>query len=256
MFKKEPQAIGEWSIEHTVSCGQRQKNILQSAFEMLKGDGYLVYSTCTFAPCENEEVVLWVLENYPEIELVPIAADCVDCGRGEWADSDIDLSGTKRIFPHNVEGEGHFTALFHKKTGDSESYKKSYKCDGEKVFREFEKTALNTHLGGSFILFGERLYLIPESLDIDKIKTPLPGLYLGDLKKGRFEPSHALCLALEKDDFKRICEIESCEGFFRGETIPCNEKGWTAVTYCGYPIGWGKGSEGVLKNHFPKYLRF
>ena len=63
-------------------------------------------------------------------------------------------------------------------------------------------------------------------------------------------------ILMEKDDFKRICEIESCEGFFRGETIPCNEKGWTAVTYCGYPIGWGKGSEGVLKNHFPKYLRF
>ena len=69
MFKKEPQAITEWSIEHTISCGQRQKNILASAFKMLKGDGYLVYSTCTFAPCENEEVVCWVLENYPEVEI-------------------------------------------------------------------------------------------------------------------------------------------------------------------------------------------
>ena len=72
MFKKEPQAITEWSEEHTISCGKRQKNILESAFRMLCGGGYLVYSTCTFAPCENEEIVLWVLENYPDIELVPI----------------------------------------------------------------------------------------------------------------------------------------------------------------------------------------
>ena len=256
MFKKEPQAVDEWSEEHTKSCGQRQKNILESAFKMLKGDGYLVYSTCTFAPCENEEVVLWILENYPEMELVPIVAEGVSDACGMWAKSDIDISAAKRIFPHKVDGEGHFTALFHKKSGGDACYKKTYKCDGEKAFREFEKSTLNTHLNGSFTVFGERLYLVPENLDIDKIKTVLPGLYLGMLKKGRFEPSHALCLALTKDDFKSVQEVENCDGFFRGETILSEKKGWTAVTYCGYPLGWGKGSDGVLKNHFPKYLRF
>ncbi|MBR5809559.1 MAG: RsmF rRNA methyltransferase first C-terminal domain-containing protein [Clostridia bacterium] len=256
MFKKEPQAITEWSEEHTISCGQRQKNILQSAFKMLKGGGYLVYSTCTFAPCENEEVVLWVLANYPEIELVPISTDGVSNGNAKWADSDLDFSGTKRIFPHKSKGEGHFTALFHKKTGDFEPHTMAYKCDGEKTFREFEKSTLNKYLEGNFIAFGDKLYLMPYNLDIDKIKTVTPGLFLGILKKGRFEPSHALCLALSKDDFKSTIDVTDCQKFFGGETITTDKKGWTAVLYNNYPVGWGKASDGILKNHFPKYLRF
>lgn len=256
MFIKEPQAITEWSEEHTKSCGQRQKNILTSAFKMLKGDGYLVYSTCTFAPCENEEVVLWVLENHPEIELVPILADGVSDANAQWAESTLDFSGAKRIFPHKSKGEGHFTALFHKKSGSVASHTASYKCDGEKTFCEFEKNALNSKLEGFFTAFGDKLYLMPYNLDIDKIKTVLPGLFLGTCKKGRFEPSHALCLALESSDFKSTIEITDCSAFFKGETIPCDKHGWTAVLYNNYPIGWGKGSDGVLKNHFPKYLRF
>jgi len=256
MFKKEPQAISEWSEEHTKSCGQRQKNILESAFRMLKGGGYLVYSTCTFAPCENEEIVLWVLENYPDVELIPISAKGVSNGDSKWADSKLDFSGTKRIFPHISKGEGHFTALFHKKGESSAIHTKEYKCAEEKIFREFEKTVLNTHLEGYFTAFGDKLYLMPYNLDIDKIKTVLPGLFLGVCKKGRFEPSHALCLALCKDDFKSTVQIDDCKGYFAGETIASDKKGWTAVLYNDYPIGWGKGSDGVLKNHFPKHLRF
>jgi len=256
MFKKEPQAITEWSEGHIISCGQRQKNILTSAFKMLKHDGYLVYSTCTFAPCENEEVVLWVLENYPDVELVPINADGVSNGNALWAKSQLDFSGTKRIFPHKSKGEGHFTALFHKRVGNASTHLGTYKNEGEKEYREFEKTALNTHLQGFFVAFGDKIYLMPYNLDIDKIKTVIPGLFLGTLKKGRFEPSHALCLALNKDDFKSTLELTDCRKYFSGETIPCDKKGWTAVLYNNYPVGWGKASDGILKNHFPKYLRF
>lgn len=256
MFKKEPQAVTEWSEEHTISCGQRQKNILSSAFKMLKGDGYLVYSTCTFAPCENEEVVLWVLENFPEVELVPISAKGVSDGNALWAKSQLDFSGTKRIFPHKSKGEGHFTALFHKRGENASTHLGTYKCEGEKAFREFEKTALNTHLQGFFTAFGDKIFLMPYNLDIDKIKTVIPGLFLGTLKKDRFEPSHALCLALSAEDFKSTFSVSDCRSYFSGETIPTDQKGWTAVLYKNYPVGWGKASDGILKNHFPKYLRF
>ena len=104
--------------------------------------------------------------------------------------------------------------------------------------------------------FGDKLYLMPEGVDIDKIKVQLPGLFLGVCKKGRFEPSHALCLALSKEDFKRTLAVDSTEKYYKGETLPCDENGWTAVLYEGFPIGWGKASCGILKNHFPKYLRF
>lgn len=256
MFKKEPQAIREWSLEHTYSCAQRQKNILRSAFSMLKGGGYLVYSTCTFAPCENEEIAAWVLEEFPEVELVSIVAPGVSDGRNGWAESRFDLTGTKRIFPHKSKGEGHFAALFKKNGDEKNDYRKNYKTEKECLFRSFEKEFLNTHLEGAFTEFGDKLYLMPYNLDIDKIKTELPGLFLGVCKKGRFEPSHALCLALEKEDFKNILETDQPEKFFRGETLCGKEKGWTGVMYNGFPIGWGKCSDGIVKNHFPKYLRF
>lgn len=256
MFKKEPQAIREWSLEHTYSCAQRQKNILRSAFSMLKGGGFLVYSTCTFAPCENEEIAAWVTEEFPDVELVPIAADGVSDGCNDWAKSEFDLTKTKRIFPHKSKGEGHFAALFRKNGDEKMDYRKACKAEKEYLFREFEKEFLNTHLEGTFTEFGDKLYLMPYSLDIDKIKTELPGLFLGICKKGRFEPSHALCLALEKGDFKNVIETDQPEKFFRGETLSGEEKGWTGVMYNGFPIGWGKCSDGILKNHFPKHLRF
>lgn len=256
MFKKEPQAALEWSKEHTYSCAERQKNILRSAFSMLKGGGYLVYSTCTFAPCENEEVASWVLSEFPDVELVPIFAEGTEDGRSEWSKNLVDLSGTKRIFPHKSRGEGHFVALFKKNGDEKQEYKKIYKCDKEQLFRDFEKKYISKRLEGTFIDFGDKLFLMPYNLDIDKIKTELPGLFLGVCKKGRFEPSHALCVALDREDFTYVIETKEPEKFFRGETIPGDVKGWTAVLYKGYPIGWGKGSDGVIKNHFPKYLRF
>lgn len=261
MFRKEPQAVTEWSIEHTVSCGERQKNILDSAMKMLRGGGMLVYSTCTFAPEENEQVCAYLLKNY-NVELVtPPHLDMLFEGKTEWSDSDFDMSKTRRIFPHKNKGEGHFIALF-KNLGEKNTrpiIKSAKKCDGEKLYREFEDKFLNVKLRGDFCLFGENLYLKPENIDIDKIKVIRAGLHLGICRKGRFEPSHALCLALRQCDFKNSvcygCGSETLKKYLRGETVDCDKNGWCAVTADGYPIGWGKASGGVLKNHFPKYLR-
>lgn len=261
MFRKEPQAVDEWSAEHTVSCGERQKHILDSAMKMLKGGGYLVYSTCTFAPEENEQIAAYMLENY-NVELVtPKNLDMLSEGKTEWSKSDFDMSKTRRIFPHNQKGEGHFVALFHNLDSETTETKKSSqkKHDSEKLYREFEDKFLNTKLSGEFLLFGENLYLKPESIDIDKIKVIRAGLHLGICRKGRFEPSHALCLAIKKSDFKNTIDFSSdselLKKYLMGETIPCDKNGWCAVTVNGYPVGWGKASDGILKNHFPKYLR-
>ena len=111
--------------------------------------------------------------------------------------------------------------------------------DAEKVYRQFEKEFLNTELDCEFCLFGEQLYLKPKCIDVDKIKVVRNGLNLGIYRKNRFEPSYALCLALKKENFKNTVDFECL----------------CAVTVNGYPIGWGKASNGILKNHFPKYLR-
>lgn len=262
MFRKEPQAVEEWSIEHTVSCGVRQKHILDCAMKMLKGGGYLVYSTCTFAPEENEQVCAYMLENYNVEIIKPQNSDMLTKGEQKWSASDYDMSDTRRIFPHKNKGEGHFVALFHNLDNTDDYTPKKIqqkKCDEEKLYRQFEREFLNIKLEGEFCLFGENLYLKPKNIDIDKIKTVRAGLHLGICRKNRFEPSHALCLALTRDDFKNSIDFE-CDSpvlkkFLMGETIECDKKGWCCVTVNGFPIGWGKASNGILKNHFPKYLR-
>lgn len=262
MFRKEPQAVTEWSIEHTISCGERQKHILDCAFKMLRSGGYLVYSTCTFAPEENEKICAYILENHNAELIAPENLDMLSHGRTEWSDSEFDMDNTRRIFPHKNKGEGHFIALFHsldEKTPREIKVKKTVKSNSEKLYREFEKEFLNVTLNGEFCLFGEQLYLKPKNIDIDKIKTVRAGIPLGVCRKGRFEPSWALCLALTSDEIKNTLDFSAdskkLKSYMLGQTLECDKKGWCAVTVDGYPLGWGKASGGVLKNHFPKYLR-
>lgn len=264
MFRKEPQAVDEWSIQHTISCGIRQRHILDCAMKMLRGGGYLVYSTCTFAPEENEKVCAYLLDNY-NVEMVSATQlDMLCKGRGEWSDSEHDMSPARRIFPHQHKGEGHFVALFRSLEKEAEYAGNKQSSvnntdEAQALYRDFEKEFLNIRLDGEFCMFGENLYLIPNGIDIDKIKVLRAGLHLGICRKNRFEPSHALCLALDSGAFKNIMDFSAdsadLKKYLMGDTLDCDKKGWCAVTVNGFSIGWGKASNGVLKNHFPKHLR-
>lgn len=274
MFRKEDFFESDWSIEHTVSCSERQKNILSSAMKMLKPGGFIVYSTCTFSPEENEMIVDYLLDNYP-LRLEPCDnLTMVSSGISSLSKKGYDMSHARRIFPHKNKGEGHFIALF-RHTGtpcENKPIKKERKKENKNtskindnlsnminVYREFENKFLNIHLDGEFISFGDNLYLKPANIDIDKIKVLRAGLHLGICKKGRFEPSHSLVLSLSCEDFKNIINFTANDNelydYLRGNVIPCSNIGWTAVTidYC--PIGWGKANNGILKNHYPKGMR-
>ena len=262
MFRKEPQAVSEWSLAHTEACANRQKLILRDAVRMLRKDGYLVYSTCTFAPCENEGVCDWLLTEFPELSLAPISLPGLSDGVGEWVHARHDLSAAKRIFPHLAKGEGHFLALFHKKGEAAPRPMEAQKTDctdAVKLYRAFEKETFSKKREGTFSLFGENLYLVPQGISLDRLRVVRAGLHLGVCRKNRFEPSHALSLATPADWFLRTvslpCESVELQKFLRGETISCDQKGWTAVLADGFPVGWGKASDGILKNHIPKGLR-
>lgn len=238
MFRKEPEAVLAWSIEHTLSCAQRQLLILNSAAKMLRPGGSMVYSTCTFAPAENEEVIKQFTCEHPEFTV-----ECME-----------------HIYPHTSNGEGHFAARLSKSGNSARTERKKLlkEADGS-LFRKFEEENLNTHLEGRFVLFGENLYLLPDLFgDIKNIKLVLPGLHLGEIKKNRFEPAHHLALALEKDDFKithTACE-KDVELYYQGNVVNAVvPNGWGAMLYDKYPIGWFKSVNGVLKNHYPKKFR-
>jgi NOL1/NOP2/sun family putative RNA methylase len=266
MFRKEPQAIDEWSEAHTLSCAARSRGIVDCAVKMLKQGGRLIYSTCTFAPCENEGIVSYILSSYPDMTLInPTMLSMLDCGKGEYIGSDADFSYSKRVFPHKSRGEGHFVAVFEKNGSCSRTefkvkQKKADISDALALYRSFERDALNITLDGNFTVFGENLYRLPDGIDcVDGLKVVRAGLHLGVCKKGRFEPSQSLALALDKSAFVSVCDLPAdssdMKAYLRGEATAYDGSGWTCVCADGYPLGWGKASQGILKNHFPKHLR-
>ena len=278
MFHKEEAALTEWSPENVEMCAKRQKEILACAVNMLRPGGVLVYSTCTFAPAEDEEMVDWLLKTYPELELLPIDTQALGISEGS-------LPGTGRIWPHMQRGEGHFVARVrkrgeltrHQTTGllsamnterpsrDAGKGKKGNKgrtgaegVNAWNCYEEFARQTLCCELTGRRLEFGEQLYLVPDEMpDLKGLKVVRPGLHLGTNKKNRFEPSHALALALNVSEAVQVWETEEPEKYLRGETLSCDPalKGWTLITCQGQPMGWGKADRGIMKNHYPKGLR-
>ena len=249
MFRKEEAAVTDWSPETVQMCARRQGEILHSAAEMLKPGGRLVYSTCTFAPEEDEEAVEKFLAAHPEFTPEPVAAPWFEPAG----------SGGFRIWPHKVLGEGHFAAVL-RKSGEAEEWEGDY-AQGQKLPKEW--TAFAKELGirlppGKAVLFGQNLFWAPEDLpDLHRWKVLRPGLELGTVKKDRFEPAHALALWLRSCANEESFPPEGPEmkAYLHGEVVPSRKKGWCLVKAGDYSIGWGKGDGNVLKNHYPKGLR-
>ena len=242
MFRKDEVAISDWSYAKVLECQSIQREIIRDGYEMLNNGGILVYSTCTFAKEENEVVINEFIEEYPNAKLIEM----------------------ERLWPHKVKGEGHFVAKIQKLEDEDCKVKetKTKRLDKElKDYRDFEKKFLNIKMGDKFDIRGENLYLLPyESPETKKLKVLRYGLHLGMLKKNRFEPSHALSHYLTIEDAKYVEDLKLDDtkilDYLRGNVINTGQsRGWVLVAVEGVPIGWGKESNGVIKNHYPKGLR-
>lgn len=277
MFRKNEEACEQWSTQNVELCADRQDEILDCAASMLAGGGRLVYSTCTFAPAEDEGSIGRFLKRHPEfyVEEVPLA-EGMSHGLGE-------LSATIRLWPHKLRGEGHYVAVLRKEgtlaDGGSGLLKNGYETGitaGDSkgaaagipeylafAGETFTRDALEKYAGREcrYLKFGEQLYRIPEGMpSVKDLKVLRPGLHLGTAKKGRFEPSHALALTLYAADVLHTMDLPSdgreIRGYLNGETFPAQgEKGWYLITVDGYSTGWGKLAGGIMKNHYPKGLR-
>ena len=317
MFRKNELACEEWSPENVDMCAKRQDGILDCAARMLRPGGRLVYSTCTFAPAENEGSVSRFLGRWPEFMTVPIAKEVFGTehcnGSREYLEKSMhsgepcpelvglqsegltthDMTGdmsclehTLRLWPHLIRGEGHYIARLCRRGDAADGQKQRdaaekqavsgnmrWQITGEKKLCKLMEEFLADELGiggtwmarhpGRVVRFGEQIYLLPEEMiSLTGIKVLRPGLQLAVEKKNRLEPAHALARSLLTTDFpvgsghmRGLTEREAVS-YLRGESIACGEeKGWMALSYEGYMLGFGKASGGQVKNHYPKGLR-
>ncbi len=319
MFRKNPEAIDQWSRENVALCVQRQKDILEKADIMLRPGGTLIYSTCTFAYEENEGMILSFLREHPVYRLKPVPLcggmvcamaapkDAVLSERPlDVADDPYDIRNAARIYPHLSDGEGHFACILVKGTEKnavnrtkisseiiSERETRGIKEEGKRAGKtkkggrmgestpllkaaalagEFlgsilsDKDIININNGENLFLMGKQLYLLPKGApDLQGLKILRAGLHLGSVEKDRFEPSMSLARALTVYDiinyvnFTDLSNKKACPElvkYFEGQALNVNvKKGWCLVCVEGLGVGWGKVTEGLLKNHYPKGLR-
>ena len=256
MFRKNKEVLNDWTYNKTLSLSQTNKELIIKAYNCLKKDGILVYSTCTFTNEENEDVINYLLSN-TNASVIKISNNNL------FYDSTIE--GAIRLYPFKFPGEGHFICLI--KCNDiheakNQKFNKKASLNDIKIYREFEKNNLNISLNGIFIKMGEELHFLDEDyFCLDKLRVLRNGLHLGSIKKDRFEPNHAFAMYLKKEDVKNNIDLDFNDNlitdYLSGLTLSgvTTSKGYVLISVNGHSIGWGKNDGKIVKNLYPKGLR-
>ena len=268
LFRRNPAAAAQWRPSHVPGSAERQRGLLADAARLVRPGGVLVYSTCTFAPEENEQQVARFLTDNPDWELlqVPLHPGFAP-GRPDWSPGGPpELTRTVRLWPHHLRGEGHFIAKLVRPEGPGTARGNPTRGRGLSTvsrevagaWRGFVAGALEGD-PGEVTVAGERVYLVPDpEVAGAGVRLVRPGLLAGRARPGRFEPAHALAMAAGTVTARRVREVDDHEAaaFVRGETLASGgAAGWALVSWNGWPLGWGRAAGGVLKNHYPKGLR-
>ncbi len=267
MFRKERKMIRAWEEHGPEFFSKLQRSIVIQAADMLRPGGMLLYSTCTFDPRENEQIIEYLLNACPDFEICEMEGYAgFSPGRPEFTESrNKELQKTIRIFPHKMKGEGHFLALLKRKTSFDSEVGRAETEGRKKLPEELEDflKGLHCELDRRRLEIREgRVYYMPEGMrKLSGIRFLRSGLLVGELKKNRFEPGQALAMYLKKEDYGKVLDFSVEDGrvirYLKGETLEVEdlaspkEKGWYLVCVDGYPLGFGKLSSQVLKN---KYL--
>ena len=259
MFRKDVNVMKNWSEKLVETCLKQQASLLEQAAKMLAPGGLILYSTCTFEEEENEGSIRRFLENHKEFTIEPISSDFgFSPGLGQPQEP---VYGCARLWPHRLEGEGHFLALL-RNTQPKEGRLPFPKVRSKQREKELEPFFTFYHqycdfpLDGVLRIIQNSLYLQPEELpDLDGLRVIRGGFYLGELKKGRFEPSQSLAMGLEKGQFRDTVDLTvedpAVIRYLKGETLEGDyTDGWKLVQADGFPLGWAKAQNGRLKNKY------
>ena len=267
MFRRDEDMVKDWNEKGPEYYVPIQRQILSQAAAMLRPGGYMLYSTCTFSVEEDEENVAYVLEEFPQMQLC-----CLDLDKVPGACGGFGLSGCMRLFPHRLKGEGHFLALMRKKGGDDGGKEILPPMDpgtaGKRVRAVEKEKELDAFLRQSgaewdyerIVIHQDNACYLPEGLAWNLPQRFLrTGLFLGELKKGRFEPSQALAMSMKAGQFPNTVSFPGGDSrvlrYLKGETISLEGdegpvKGWCLAAMEGFPLGWAKGTGMSLKNKY------
>lgn len=283
MFRKDEMAVKEWTADACIACSSRQRDILKEAIRMVRPGGRLVYSTCTFNPIENEQVIAWAVQEFHlTVQELPVWEGW-EPGRPEWCDGFAEISHTRRLWPHKGRGEGHFVALLktsevpfsyegHEHRRFERRKKKDQRVNTQKGPRPFSpseqsqwvnwlqelvrtdlpQTWTQPVLVGSHVFADERGGLPTEGLRVLR-----PGTALATINNGRFEAHHNLAMAIHPDLVTTLSVSEpEALAYLAGQTLQeSSTQGFVLVTFEGLALGWGKSVPGRTNNLYPKGLR-
>jgi 16S rRNA C967 or C1407 C5-methylase (RsmB/RsmF family)/NOL1/NOP2/fmu family ribosome biogenesis protein len=257
LFRREPEAIEEWSEQNVALCNQRQQRILADVLPALKPGGTIIYSTCSYSKEEDEDVVSWLQKEF-SVNSYPLSIN------SDW--NIIQSNEGYRFWPDKLKGEGFFIACF-KKPGEEEDVFINYKTKAEK-FSKQEMELLGKYVrteGISFLRNRETIHAVPENLlsEINflllKLKVVNCGTKIGEIIKDKLVPDHALALSNILNDGIQQVELnynEAIQYLKKKEMNPeTDKKGWSLVTYKQHPLGWINILSNRINNYYPKELR-
>ena len=247
MFRRHPETMAEWTADSPAGCARRQAEILDGAAALVRPGGRIVYSTCTLNPTENEDTVAAFCERHPGFSLRPFSLP------GAQAPS-----GMLTCYPHRMRGEGHFVALLQRE-GDGEA-----QLDEDASLPHPDRQAVQALRAFApdaptpTAMLGDTLVHLPGCPDVRGLRVLRAGLHLGQMKGKTFMPDHAWAMAYLPPAAPRVpLTAAQAARYQAGETVdvPDAPRGFVLPTLAGLALGWGKVSDGVMKNHYPKGLR-
>ncbi len=257
LFRRDPEAIEEWSENNVQLCSQRQQRILADVFPALKKDGVLIYSTCSYSKEEDEDIVNWLKQEFP-IFNIQLSI------QNDWGI--IESCGGYRCWPDKVKGEGFFLACFRKTGGENDAV---FKTKHKPVLTDKKDMAVISRWaetdGRSFIRNGDTVYAWPSnlvydfSLLMDKLKVIYSGVLTGEIIRDKLVPDHALAMSriVAAETSRTELEREQAVRYLQRKDIVMENtnKGWQLVTFQQHPLGWVNVLPNRVNNYYPKELR-
>ena len=261
LFRRDKEAIAEWSENNVLLCSQRQQRIIADVLPALKDDGILIYSTCSYSKQEDEEIADWICSDF-EMENVKLN------NNPDWHITEAetaDRNVSYRFWPHLVKGEGFFLSVFKKKYKEEKNTLPKLKIKSiSKKEQEIVSAwaAIDSH---KLVSFGGKIYAWPELLfnDFDflaqSLKVIYSGTLLGELVRDKFIPEHALAMSrLISNNIQCInLDLNEAIAYLQRKDISTDgwQKGWQLASYKNHPLGWMNVLQNRINNYYPKELR-